>query len=454
MLGEWMRYRIEWVGPPGLSIAVTYRGDVVWAAGFGLADVERGVPATPTTVFRGASLTKPITAIAILQLRDAGRLSLEDPVSRFLPWFAEAERAGEGEATRPVRIRDLLSHSAGISNDGPGSYWSDFLFPSEAEVRRALLADEPSFPPGTVFKYSNLGFHLLGEIVAAVSGEPYKVYVQRHVLGSLGMDASTVTPTADMPGLAVGYGRAIPGRERETIPFSQVRGLTPAAGLATTAVDLARLMKLVSGYGGDGVEVLRPSSVREMTRTQFVWPGWSGGYGLGMMVLHMPRDLIGHVSIMNGYAAVFFFDPATGVGVAVLGNALDAELLPGGRLSVADGAIEWLSGPILAAVERSEAAPAFDAAEPHERFTGIYRALALDLQVGRYAGDLVIFDPLHPPPPRALTRLVPEGEARFRAEGRGDPAVSPGAMVEFVGSDAEGRATRLHVSGMSAYRVY
>ena len=102
MLEEWLRYRIEWVGPPGLSIAVTYHGDMVWAAGFGFADVERRVPATPTSVFRGASLTKPITAIAILQLRDAGRLSLEDSVSRYLPWFAEAERAG-GRQRGPAR---------------------------------------------------------------------------------------------------------------------------------------------------------------------------------------------------------------------------------------------------------------------------------------------------------------------------------------------------------------
>ena len=194
-----------------------------------------------------------------------------------------------------------------------------------------MLADPPPFPPGVAFKYSNLGFHLLGELVAAVSGEPYETRVRRRVLEPLGMSASTVNPTPDMPGLAVGYGRAIPGREREIMPFSEVRGLTPAAGLATPAPDLARLMGFVSGNGENATDVLRPGSVRGMTRAQFVWPGWGGGYGFGMMVLHAPRDLVGHVSIMNGYAAVFFYDPVTGVGVATLGNAIDAELMPGGK---------------------------------------------------------------------------------------------------------------------------
>ena len=273
------------------------------------------------------------------------------------------------------------------------------------------------------------------------------------------MRHSTVRPAADHPGLAVGYDRAIPGRERSVMPFSDVRALTPAAGLATTALDLARLAAYLSGYrsgeAGPVVDgVLSRASVREMTRAHFVWPGWSGGYGLGMMILHAPRDLIGHMSILNGYAAVLFIEPATGVGVVALGNALDAELLPGGRLSVADRVFDWLTEPILmAARDSSRPADPGPASDSHRRLAGTYRSIAFDIQVARYMGDLVIFNPLRPPPAERLTRLIPEGEDRFRAASRGDDVASPGAIVEFVGSDASGRATRIQMSGFHADRL-
>jgi len=457
MLEAWIRTRMESVGPPGLSVAVTFRGDVVWSEGFGFADVEHHVPASAATVYRAASLTKALTAISILQLRDAGKLRLDDPVTAHLPWFAAAERAHTDPAASPVRIRDLLTHSAGIGGDGPGQYWSDFSFPDDDAVHREMLARVPPFEPGVTFKYSNWGYALLGEIVESASGEPYPEYVRRHVLDALGMRHSTVKPFPDMPGLAVGYGRALAGGAREVMPFSDVRALVPAAGLATTVGDLARLTGLLAGRSTPGIDsisgppLLSRGSLREMTRFEFPRPVTGQGYGFGLMVFEQPRRLIGHVAILNGYSGTFFIDPASGIGVVALANSADAQLFPGEHLSIADRMLEWLTPPIVAA--------AFDTAGPQpstDRFravTGTYRALAADLQVGMYMDELVAFDPLHPPPASALTRLIPDGAGRYRVEASGDEVLSNGATVEFSQPGSDGRMTRLVVPGAYFDRV-
>lgn len=430
MLREWIRYRMEWIGPPGLSLAVTYRGRLVWAEGFGLADVGRGRRAGPETVYGGASLTKPVTALAILQLRDAGRLSLDDPVSRYLPWFEAADSPPSGESARPITIRDLLSHSSGLESDGPTHHWSDFRFPEAEDIRKALVTGERPFPPGAVFKYSNWGFHLLGEVVKAVSGQDYAAYVTGRILAPLGMCASTVVATPNLPALAVGYGRALPGQtERPMMPFSDVRALRPAAGLFTTAPDLARLMAFVSSDLDSEILGLEPATVAEMSSLHIMWPDSAGGYGLGLMLPGGPKPLIGHVSKMNGYAATFVADPESGVGVATLGNALDAELYPGGRLSIADQVREWMTQPILVATQATSAPPAGWSRSP---LRGTYRAIWGDFQVAAYLDSLVIFDPLHPPAADRLTRLVPLGAGRFRAPGRGDGVLAPGTSVRFV----------------------
>ena len=451
MLREWILYRMEWVGPPGLSVAVTYRGQLVWTEGFGLSNVREDQPASPRTVYGSASLTKPVTAIAVLQLRDAGRLDLDDPVQRYLPWFEAAENGLVDAGGRPITIRDLLSHSAGIESDGPGYHWSDFGFPDSDTIRSVLAEGERPFPPGTVFKYSNWGFHLLGEIIEAVSGQEFARYVSARVLAPLGMCSSTVEAIPDLSGLAVGYGRALPARTtRPVMPFSDVGALRPAAGLFTTAPDLARFMALVSGDMASNRVALDPASVAEMARLHSTWPDSAGGYGLGLMLPRLPRPLVGHVSRMNGYAAVFFLDPTTGVGVAALGNALDAELPPGGRLSVVDRIFEWMTGPIVSAAESREVDPPFVG---FATLAGTFRSLSGDFQVAVYQDSLVVYDPAHPPGAERLTRLVPDGRGWFRASVRGDWVLPAGTRVRFVDPREHSGPTRMVIPGMYADRL-
>src|SRR4051812_18139766 len=151
---------------PGAAVAVVRDGKALLVKGFGLADVEKGTPITSATVFRLASVTKSFTAIAVLQLVESGKLKLSDPVSQYVPDFANADK---------IRISQVLSHTAGIQ---------DFI--SYDEVKRLPL----EFEPGSRINYSNNGYQLLGRIIEKVSGQPWDEYLRDHIFVPLGMKHS------------------------------------------------------------------------------------------------------------------------------------------------------------------------------------------------------------------------------------------------------------------------
>ena len=151
----------------------------MWAAGFGEADPARHAPATPDTLYRIASITKLFTATSILQLRDAGALQLDDPVTRHLPWFAVPSRHADAP---PITIRHLITHTSGLPREAAFPYWTEGEFPTPERLREGLARQEAVLPTETRWKYSNLALALAGEVVAAASGEPYADYVAAHVL--------------------------------------------------------------------------------------------------------------------------------------------------------------------------------------------------------------------------------------------------------------------------------
>src|SRR6266851_6280403 len=122
LLSAWIEGQMAYKGLPGLSLAVIHDQDLVWARGFGWADVERKAPATAETLYRVASITKAFTATAVLQLRDAGKLRLDDRVSDVLPWFKPATAHHDAP---PITVEHLITHTAGLPRESPFPYWSD-----------------------------------------------------------------------------------------------------------------------------------------------------------------------------------------------------------------------------------------------------------------------------------------------------------------------------------------
>ena len=175
-------------GAPGIAVGIVADGELAWFLGAGWADLDSGTRPSEHSLARVASVTKTFTATAVLQLRDRGLLSLDDPLDAHLPEFAQVlERGGR---RREVTIRALLTHRSGLVTESPPTSWDEPRFPGMAEILAALPETAVVVPANTAWKYSNLAFALLGEVVARRSGEPYADYVQAHVFDPLGLTES------------------------------------------------------------------------------------------------------------------------------------------------------------------------------------------------------------------------------------------------------------------------
>jgi CubicO group peptidase (beta-lactamase class C family) len=435
LLSAWIESQLAYSGVPGLSIGIVHDQLLVWARGFGRASLERPQPATPDTLYRIASITKLFTSTAILQLRDAGRLRLDDPLVEHLPWF----KIEQPHADAPViTIRHLLTHTAGLPREAGFPYWTDGEFPTPEQVRDRLPRQQAALPTETEWKYSNLGLTLAGEIVAAVSGQPYADYVTEQILKPLGMERTWVTsPPADHPDLATGYTRRLPSGPRTAAPFTDGRGITPAANMTTCVTDLARFAMLQFREGpAGGAQILTSSTLREMHRPHWVEPDWTAGWGLGFRLMRVAgRTYVGHGGALRGYRTIVQLAPADRLGVIVLTNADD-----GNPPQFVDKAFEWVAPAILKAV-----APPAPGAPPAgwERYAGKYRNAWHDVQVLVVDGRLALLDPSQPDPMLTVSWLHPAGEHTFRVETKNGYGVH-GERAVFA-LDGAGRVRRLKI---------
>ena len=173
---------------PGAAIGIVRDQELVWSRGFGYADLASDRAPDADTLFRCGSITKTFTATAIMQLRDDGKLGIDDPIVRHIPEFGAVKtRFGTPEN---VTIRRLLTHTSGLMGEGPNNGWEKLEFPPIEEMVAALGRTEIVIEPESQYKYSNLGFALLGEVIRRVSGQPYADYIQRNLLEPLGMNGS------------------------------------------------------------------------------------------------------------------------------------------------------------------------------------------------------------------------------------------------------------------------
>ncbi|OAI48125.1 hypothetical protein AYO44_08005 [Planctomycetaceae bacterium SCGC AG-212-F19] len=412
LLEAWIDTQVAYRQLPGLSIAVVHDQDLVWAKGFGFADVEKKIPAAPGTIYRIASISKLFTAVAIMQLRDQGKLRLDDPIEKYLPWF----KIKPAPDAMPITIRQLLVHTSGLPRESPHPYWSDFKFPSREEMIKALPSQEAPYPPETKWKYSNLGLAIAGEVVVAVSGEPFEKYVQKHILDPLAMKSTSVgVPESNKARLATGYGRRLPDGKRELRPFTDAKAIDPAAGVASTVEDMARFAMLQFRDGpATGSPVLKGTTLREMHRVHWLMPDWKSGRGLGFHIIHRDDgDLVGHGGWVAGYQTSVYFRPQDKVAVVAMINADDGSPYPGTPDSVVDRAFKWV-GP---AIRKATTPPADTRPRPEwQKYVGKYRSPWADSQVLLMNGKLVMINPTEQDPTGSLAKLVFVAEHKFRME--------------------------------------
>ncbi len=317
------------LGVPGSAWGVIIDGELVLVKTFGVRDAKSKDPVTPATAFRIASMTKSFTAAAVLKLRDEGKLSLEDPVEKWLPEFKNY--AYPTSDTAPIRIRQLLSHGAGFPEDNP---WGDRQLAVPDSVMKQWVKDGIPFSttPDTAYEYSNYGFALAGQIVQKASGVPYRQYIETRILQPLGMTSSSLEPSAIPADVrATGHGRQ--GDGYFEIPSLAHGSFGAMGGLVTTVPDLAKWVafQLSAFPPRDGAETgpVRRSSLREMQRLQrtsnfFSERGraTSGGYGYGLGVSADCRfaHIVGHGGGLPGFGSYMMWLPEYGVGMVAMTN--------------------------------------------------------------------------------------------------------------------------------------
>jgi CubicO group peptidase (beta-lactamase class C family) len=271
----------------------------------GLADVAANRPMAPDTIFWIASMSKPITATAVLMMQDAGELSVDDPVAKFIPEFSKLRKPG-GEPAN-LTLRHLLTHTSGLGE----------ISPEQARACRTLadtiplyLAKPVAFEPGSKWAYSQSGINTAARVVEVVSGESFDSFLQKRLFAPLGMKDTTFYLTeGQLPRLAATYRRADSGALEVAAnpilmgkpPTSRDRFPAANGGLFSTATDYARFARMILNGGElDGTRYVTPESVHLMTTLQSgeVSTGFTpgNGWGLGWCVVRQPQGVTAMLS--------------------------------------------------------------------------------------------------------------------------------------------------------------
>jgi len=295
-------------GVPGISLAVATAGEVRMANGYGLADVENNVPAKASTVYRLASLSKPITAVAVLQLVEKGLLDLDAPIQRYCPAFPEKPWS--------VSARQLLAHLGGIRHYAESEPVNTRRFTSLTDGL-ALFKDDPlAVEPGTRYLYSTYGYNLLGCAAEGASGRPFAEYLRERVFGPSGMERTRPDDVrALIPNRAQGYVREASG-ELTNSALADMSHKVPGGGLVGTAPDLARFAAALAGGSLLSQDTLALMLTRQATRD-----GKPTGYGLGWSLGERRRRREAwHTGGQERVSNVLYWQPDTGLVVALLSN--------------------------------------------------------------------------------------------------------------------------------------
>jgi CubicO group peptidase (beta-lactamase class C family) len=310
-------------GAPGVSVVVVRDRQIVYAGGFGWADIEARRPVTPETEFYIASTTKSFTGLAVAMLDLEGKIRLDEPISRYLPGIPlRAPLDGDS-----ITVRSLLTHTHGIG-DGPVTMRLAYTgeYTGDAELVR-LLAEHEANPRGREFSYGNIGYNLVGFAIHAVLRESWKETLQRLIFAPLGMTRTSAFVSgraADR--LARGYVTTRDGFA--SAPYAKTDAtMQSAGGLISTGLDMGRWLEAQIGGGRlDGRQVIPAAALAEAHRMQVPVDGSARGtrnvgYGLGWRIVLLESDtLLAHNGGFVGFATHMSFLPRQRVGVAVMAN--------------------------------------------------------------------------------------------------------------------------------------
>jgi CubicO group peptidase (beta-lactamase class C family) len=305
--------RVEW-GAPGLSIAVVLDSKIAWAEGFGLADVENDVPARRDTVYRIASISKPLAATAVMQLVEQGKVSLEDPATKYVPSFPDR---GLG-----ITLRHLMTHTSGIRHYAEGEMALKDHFDSIEEAIEIFKDDPLLFTPGTKYSYSTYAYNLLAGVVESASGLTFEAYMKEKVWGPAGMTSTHLEHQGEIvEHRSRQYVKAGGNGRVRNAPFADLSVKWAGGGMISTVEDLARFAIAL-----DLGKLLKPETLEAMYAPMTLADGSKTTYGLGWdsEVDAKGRRWIAHGGGATGGSTYILRLPERGFAVAIEANVEDA----------------------------------------------------------------------------------------------------------------------------------
>ncbi|MFD3404284.1 serine hydrolase domain-containing protein [Kribbella sp. NPDC058693] len=430
---SWLAFNQRYQRVPGIQVAV-YAGDAIaFSAAYGSADVENGVPLTEQHLFRIASHSKTFTATAVMQLVEQGRLRLDDKVEQHV---TEIVGTPLGQRT----VRELLAHAGGVTRDGLDADWWQLAtsFPDRDQLLEVLRRESSAvIPENDRFKYSNIGYGLLGLVIEAASGTPYNTYVQTAIVDKLGL--AGLGPELDPARLteyAAGYSSLAYADTRVPIEHIDTRALASATGFFGNARDLVTYFS--AHLPGDD-RLLTDKSKREMQH-----PLWITGsddkarYGLGLAVTKVgDREVFGHGGGYPGHITRTLVDPEKRIVVSALTNAID-----GPASQLAEGIFRLLD--LADSKERGDAADL-------SRFTGRFANLWGLTDFVQLGGRLYATDPTGGNPAEEPQELEADGDTLRVTGGNGYGSYGESYRFTF---DANGAVELVHgSSGLSLHPI-
>ncbi|MCU0873611.1 MAG: beta-lactamase family protein [Pirellulaceae bacterium] len=322
-------------GISALSIAVVDDQQIVWSQGFGLADSDAKRPATAETVYRVGSVSKLLTDMAVMRLVERGEIDLDAPVAKYLPEFQP-----RSPFPKPITLRMLMSHRAGLVREPPtGNYFAPD-HPSLADTVRSLNETELVYEPEAKSKYSNAGIAVVGYVLERTQKQPFADYLEQALLTPLGLRNSAFQPRPEIVrDLAQGTMWTYEGL---TFPAPKFElGIAPAGSMYATVNDLGRFISvLLSGGRGPSGQVLQPETIETMWTPQFAPPGQRTGFGIGFHVTEFEgQRRVGHDGAIYGFATTLQVLPESKLGVAAVANRDFANPVVD---RIAETALRWM----------------------------------------------------------------------------------------------------------------
>lgn len=457
-LADWASFQAAYHGVPGLQLAVGRRGEVFVDLAWGKANLETGEDLTSDHLFRVASHSKTFTGVLVMQLVERGELRLDDTVGDLVPELDPATGSGHAGVAR-VTVRELLGHQAGIIRDSSdGDFWQHHKpFLDRAEVLECVRTEGIVFEPNEHFKYTNIGYSLLGIIIEQVTGKTYDEVARAAVIEPLGL---TRTGTELDPARAAEYAAGHTGRithddVRRVVPHVDTRAMAAATGWYSTALEMVR-------YGATHVfgdtTLLSDASKRIVQReesTVTVRGQELGRYGVGIELGKVgEREVVGHSGGYPGHITRTWIDPVDGLVVAALTNAID-----GIAGQIATGVIQLINLALAAADEVAAASvsgsgkgadgvPALSvpADAPFGRFANLWGVVdVVDL-----GGVVHVINPRAPQPAEVAQRFVVSDGRLVQEPVAGFGTVGEPVQVE---RDADGAIVSVRIGAMTSWPV-